>query len=214
MRFLSKTSWGANLEELTVLLSLNELGKRLQTSPLNLITGKLKDYLKLKREVQKTLNNLREKGQQFGFTVVSSSLTGNVLFQVEDQMIRSYFRYGWRYQEVDLELGVKPNFGGIRMFGDPNATIVHSVIFPRMARWLGSTDSFRAHIGQNNGEKLRPARGRTLIGYTYERAADGKLYHIAFQLKNSADLPGWKQDIQVLVNALENIDLLRSPTIL
>jgi hypothetical protein len=52
------------------------------------------------------------------------------------------FTESWSDIYVDLELGLKPRFGGKRVFGDPISSVIHSVVFPR-------TDIFGAKVWRN-----------------------------------------------------------------
>lgn len=210
LNLLSKSQAKATLDELTLLMVLNELGSKLQSMPYEEVIAIIHDFKKHKPDVQSIFELISAKGEKYGINIFTSSLTGMSLYDIEDQLLRSYFKYGWKYRDTDIELGMKPEFGGIRVFGDPIATVIHSTLFPRMADVLGGTDSFRANAYQNDGSSFRPAKGRLLVGISYLRVADGLIYHIVFQLKERADFRAWETEILALGKSMKEVGLIKS----
>jgi hypothetical protein len=210
LRLLSKSIYKESLEEITSHLVLDELGNKLQILPAIEIGKIIIESKKHKPDVQALMDSITSRSEKLGFSVLRSGLTPAILYEVEDQWIKSYYKYGWKYRDVDLELGIRPEFNGIRVFGDPISTVIHSALFPRMTEWLGGTDTFRAHYGQNDGSHLTPARDRLIVGIRFQRTADKTKYHLAFQMKQDADFDFWESEMSTLASHMNKAGLIDS----
>lgn len=208
---LSKSFEEETIDEIAVLIALHELKDALQIIPVEDICKMMEKAISEKEKILKLLNSILVKGRKHGISVLSSTLMGKLRFAVEDQWVRSYFKYGWMIVDVDLELGLKPRFGGIRVFGDPIATIVHSVFFPRLASSFSSRSrSFRAHVGADDGHWLRVGRNLKILNVSYIRSATNSPYHIAFQVREDADLMGIKESVEILMTTAKKVGLVNS----
>jgi len=138
------------------------------------------------------------------------------MYEVEDQWVRSYFKYGWTEEDVDLELGFKPKFGGIRVFGDPIATTIHSIFFPRVSEYIGTypAPSFRAHVGADSGRWLRPQKERQLLIVSYIRQANASFCHYAINLKKTYEAELLKREIDEVMYSLKEINFIDAPQII
>ncbi|MBI2126047.1 MAG: hypothetical protein HYY67_01730 [Thaumarchaeota archaeon] len=208
LRILSRCQRGANVDELSTLLKLNEFDKRLQQLPMEKVTDRIRVSPNFRLQTKNILDSLSTKGESHQLSVVTTRLTGMSLYEIEDQWIKAYFTYGWDYEDVNLELGISPEFNGIRVFGDPVSTLIHSTVFPRMASWLSPKTGFRAHTGPKDGMELKVEEGRAIVGLNYQRTADGISYHLAFQPSQEADVEFWKGEIVSLASSLNHIGLI------
>jgi hypothetical protein len=204
MRILSACQFGATVNEIALLTVLNELGDKLQDVPIGTIIERIQEVSISANKIDDIMASIVLKGSRLSIHVLRSGFTKRSLYQVEDRWIASYFKYSATLRsDVDIELGLKPTFGGIRVFGDPIASVLHSVFFPRIAPLLGGSDSFRAHMGSENGKWLRPAKGRKMILASYSRTADETIYHIAFQLRKTAYAGTHSEEMTKVLNALK-----------
>ncbi|MDG6991231.1 MAG: ATP-binding protein [Nitrososphaerota archaeon] len=208
LRLLSRCQRRASIEELTVLLTLHELGARLQSMPVSKVAERIREAPTYRTATKEVLDSIAKKGDAHNINAVTTSLTGLSLFEIEDQWIKSLFTYGWEFADVDLELGVNPQFNGVRVFGDPISTVIHSTLFPRMASWLSKKAGFRAHTGPKDGMELVAEPGRVVVGLNYERTADGISYHLAFEPSREADIDVWRSEITALGSSLQYIGLV------
>jgi hypothetical protein len=65
-------------------------------------------------------------------SVITLILTGLSLYRLKISGFVLTLNLDGDIMTYDIELGIKPDFGGIRVFGDPIATVIHSILFPRM----------------------------------------------------------------------------------
>jgi hypothetical protein len=208
LMILSKSFDKATVEEITILMALHEMGDALQECPVENVAETIEKAEKYRDNILKLLLSITSKSQKYKLNVLSSTLTGKPRFEVEDQWVRAYFKYSTLELDVDLELGLKPRFGGIRVFGDPTATVIHSTFFPRLADRLGSKASFRAHVGADNGQWLMTAYGHKILNVNYLRSATNSMYHIAFQVKREADMRGIENAIEILMESLSTAGIV------
>jgi hypothetical protein len=209
MRILSACQFAATINEITVLTVLNELGDKLQDVPIASIIDRIGEASSSTKKIDNTMASIVLKGSRLSIHVLRTGFTERSLYQVEDRWIASYYKYSATFQpDVDIELGLKPTFGGIRVFGDPIASVLHSVFFPRIAPLLGGSDSFRAHMGTEDGKWLRPAKGRKMILASYVRAADEVVYHLAFQLRKTAYAGSIRDEMTKILDALKKYDYI------
>ncbi len=206
---LSRSLEKATVDELTLLITLHELGDKLQSFKITDICNFFNEYMGHRKKIQDVLDSIQQKAEKHKISVITLSLTGLSLLSVEDQWIRSYFKFGWRYHDVDIELGIKPDFGGIRVFGDPIATVIHSILFPRMTPSIANNYSFKAHTGKDDGLHLYVMKGGQIVGLNYQRVADGETYHLVFNIKEKAYLDDINKDLQTIGDALKSIKLIK-----
>lgn len=209
---LSKSMETETVDEIAALMTLHEMGDALQEASVVDMASIIQNAMTERDKVTRLLLTITQKAQGHRIDVLSSTLMGKPRFAVEDQWVRAYFKYGWSDIDVDLELGLKPRFGGIRVFGDPIATILHSLFFPRLASSLGRKmgRTFHAHVGRDNGRWLRVARDRKILNTFYTRSATNSDYHIAFQVMRDAEIVGIQNAIKIIMNAMKEAGLVRS----
>jgi hypothetical protein len=204
---LSKSLESSTVEEITVLVGLHQLGDALQEMSITDIARRIEQSSGERDKIVKLLASINEKSRKHNITVLTSTLIGKPRFAVEDQWVRAYFKYGWSDVDVDLELGLRPRFGGIRVFGDPVAAILHSVLFPRLAECFARGEAFKAHAGPDNGRWLLVGRGLKLFTITYKRFATDSSYHLAFQVKKEADITWLEKIVPLLMTSIEKAEL-------
>jgi hypothetical protein len=204
---LSKSLENATVEEITALMGLHELGDALQEMSIVDIAKKIEKSSEQRDKVLKLLVSLTEKAREHNLTVFTSTLIGKPRFAVEDQWVKAYFKYGWSDVDVDLELGLRPRFGGIRVFGDPVAAILHSILFPRLAGCFVGEGAFKAHAGADTGHWLKAGRGLKIFTIAYKRFATDSSYHLAFQVKKEADVSWLKNVVDILMASINKAEL-------
>jgi hypothetical protein len=211
MRILSACQFGATVKEITLLTVLNELGDQLQDVSIDSVIERIVETSNSVEKVESIMASIVLKASRRSIHALRSGFTERSLYQVEDRWIASYFKYSATLQtDLDIEVGLKPTFGGIRVFGDPVASVLHSVFFPRIAPLLGGSDSFRAHMGIDNGKWLWPAKGRKIILASYFRAADETSYHLAFQLTKTAYAGSHREEMTKVLNTLKQSGFVTS----
>lgn len=214
LRLLSKSTSGATLEEITLLMRLTQSGDSLQEIPISTVGSLIREYDIDVSKVSEMIKNIMQKGEEHTIYVLNSTLIGKPMYEVEDQWVRSYFKYGWKKEDVDIELGVKPKFGGIRVFGDPIASVIHSIFFPRVSEHI-ITDryqpSFRAHVGANDGRWLRPQKGRQLLIASYLREPNASLGHYAVNLEMGYEAILLKREIDEVLYNLKEANFIEAP---
>lgn len=215
LRFLSKSVERATLEEIALLMRLNQSGDSLQELPISNICAIIREFGMDMPKLSALIKSIMRKGEKHKIYVLNSTLIGKPMYEVEDQWVRSYFKYGWRKVDVDIELGLKPKFGGIRVFGDPIATIIHSIFFPKVSEYIGAypAQSFRAHVGPDSGLWLRPQAQRQLLIASYLREANASLRHYAINLKMDYEAELLKREIDEVFYNFKEIGLVDAPKI-
>lgn len=133
---------------------------------------------------------------------------GKPRFLVDDQWVRAYYKFGWSHVDVELELGLKPRFDGIRVLGDPVGSILHSILFPRLCDSFGVGDTFRAQFGV--GHLLKPDKDRKIVCISYNRCSTDSKYHIAFQVRADADIEWLKNVAKILMTSIEKTGLAKN----
>ncbi|MCL2135518.1 MAG: hypothetical protein FWH37_08240 [Candidatus Bathyarchaeota archaeon] len=90
---------------------------------------------------------LNEKAKKNKVIVFGSNVFGQ-LYDVDDQFIRAYFKYGWMDQYDDVAFVGERKFEGLRVFGDHVSTVLHSVFFLRVFEFTGKAVVQRVHTGR------------------------------------------------------------------
>jgi Cdc6-like AAA superfamily ATPase len=216
LALLSRMIDRATVDEMTLLVVLNELGKRLQLATIDELTAVTMNWQNHKAKIKSILESISAKSSNYNLQVVSQSVTDFAMHGVEDQMMKSYFRYGLWYNEIAYQSGTKLIIEGIRPFGNPVASIIHSIIFPSLTEWLRH-DGFKAHTGLGDGFGYVPDSGRVIVGLNYIRSADGSKYHLVFQLDSAADVEAVKKKISesasmlVIMKFITSFDIVYVP---
>jgi hypothetical protein len=209
---LSKSLENVSVDELTTLISLHELGDALTDIAITDVTKRIEKNPEERETTKKLLDSISQKAQKHKINVLTSTLMGKPRFAIEDQWVRAYFKYGWSDVDIDLELGLKPRFGGVRVFGDPAASVLHSLLFPRLCDDFGHGESFKAHFGRDSGKWLRAARDSKIACISYKRIATDGIYHIAFQVRAGSNIEWLKNVVALLMSSLEKAGLAQSYT--
>jgi hypothetical protein len=214
LKLLSTSVGKATIEELTLLLKLNQFGDSLQEMPISKVCNRIREYEVDVPNVASLIKAIIEKGESQKIFVLNSTIIGKPMYEVEDQWIRSYFKYGWTEADVELELGLRPKFGGIRVFGDPVATTIHSVFFPRISKHIGSypAQNFKAHTGSDDGRYLHPQKERQLLIASYTREANSSSGHYAVNLDSKYEAELLKREADELLFSLKEVGFIDNPT--
>ena len=120
-------------------------------------------------------------------------------------MVRAYFKFSVPKIWDNLETSSNVTYEGVRIFGDPVSSVVHSVFFPRLRHAVSGKAEFRAHTGFDEGEEIRIEPGRKLLKTVYRRVADGKIHHLAFQVKGEEDVGEWLESINLTMSTMRNL---------
>lgn len=209
LKILSQVFFDASVDELTQLITLDELGSRLQSMGIIDLVKVFGMAEPNKPTLFKTIESINAKAEKYqiqAFRKVFGTPTG---FSLEDQWIRAYFKYTAPRVYVDLELYSRIPYRGIYVFGDPVTTILHSIFFPRLGRAITGKAEFRAHTGHGNGKAISFQKDRQLLLANYVRTADGERYHLGFLVRKEEDLGQWLGEIPLVLDELRKVGLVR-----
>jgi GTPase SAR1 family protein len=208
LKILSKSAEKASLDEMSVLLRLDLCKGSLQDLPISNVKTIIDECSDDSSNMLKIVKCLNEKAKKNKVNVFGSNVLGQ-LYDVDDQFIRAYFKYGWVDQYEDVELVGKSKFDGLRVFGDPVSSILHSVFFPRVSEFTGKDVAQRVHTGQDNGLWLRPQRECKLLVVAYLRLANNSLGHYAVNLEKSYETGQLETDFKSILDSLSAKRLLK-----
>lgn len=212
LKILSKLHTKSTLEELTVLMQLHKSGDSLSSLELSLINHAIRDSKNYYDDTLSVLESIMEKGNQNKIDVLTSTLIGKPMYEIEDHLLRSYYKYGWTEQYFDLRKDIT-SFGGIRIFGDPISTILHSIFFPQLNKYFDpSRGSFKAHVGENDGRSLQPPTNMQLIIISYVRQANASYGHYALNLRLNCESILVEKEIKEVLYSINEIELIDAPT--
>lgn len=214
LQLLSKSPSKATIEELTILMELNKSGDSLQELPLSNIGYYIRESAKYYTDTNAIIKRIIEKGNMHHIQVISATLIGKPMYVTEDHWVRSYFKYGWTEEDVDIVLGIKPKFGGIRIFGEPVASIIHSIFFPRVSEYFSTLNStFKAHVGENDGKSLRPDKGMQLINCSYIRQSNATINHYTLHISEKVESAEIIIELQGVLYNLREVGLIDAPSV-
>ncbi len=208
LRLLSKCQFGASHTELVALLVLDEVSRSLEALSIDDFSRQPSNLDEAKTEIQNALSSISSKAEKYSIRAISAGLLGKSLYQLEDQWVKAYFKYGSVDPKIDLEFGFLGALSGVRIFGDPIASIVDTLLLPKLIYNLGSPDDWRVNTYPNDGSRLRVSPARKVLNCVYDRAADNVTYHMAFQVQDYTDLVPIHSEAERLLAYLKGIGLI------
>jgi hypothetical protein len=158
------------------------------------------EYKNLIPIIEGVSDSIPKKAVLFGLNVLGSDILKKH-FEIEDHWIRAYFRYRQPSFHFDMKMVDIP-FYGVEFFGDSISSIVHSIFFARIAKFMEPFDSMKVHAGPSEGVEVWTARNRRVVKAIYKRTDDSKIYPIAFNLKSDTDAQPIKAEIEQVVKCL------------
>lgn len=203
MEMLAQSDRKITPDELTLLIHLDDLGKNLQTAPIQDIMIQIKGFRNYRQIIDGLLTTIGSKAKEHNVRALGLGATGKAGITIEDQWVRANFKFSVPKIWNNLERSSTVDYEGIRMFGDPISSIIHSVFFPRLRHAISGKAEFRAHTDFGQGDNIPIEKGRKLLRVTYRRTADGNNYHIAFQVRNGEDMGEWLESIPLFLQTLK-----------
>ncbi len=152
--------------------------------------------------MQESIQRINSLEKASKIKVLNSILAVKQLFGIEDQWVRAYFKYSGLGPQVNLEFGfIDENSGALTLpSGDPISSILNTVFLHRVIHHLEAPPPFWINTYPNDG-MLLAGRGK-ILNASYNRAADGRDWHLAFHLKPEMETHGLREDIKM---TLENL---------
>jgi hypothetical protein len=206
LRILSKASIKLSSKEAALMIVLDDLQESLQKIPLANICERMADYEKLVPVIDEAIKSINHKATAYDLIVLGSDILKKQ-FDIEDHWIRAYFRYGQPSLHFDMAV-VEIPFFGVEFFGDSVASILHSIFFARLTKYMEPFDSMKVHAGATDGSDVWVGRNRKIILAIYKRTDDLKTYHLAFNLKFDTDSGPIKADIEQILKCIANKGLI------
>ncbi len=206
LRILSKASIKLSSKEAALMIVLDDLQDSLQKTPIASICERICEHEKLIPLINDVVASISKKAASFDLNILGSDILKKQ-FDIEDHWIRAYFRYGQPSFHFDMAL-VEIPFYGVEFFGDSVSSILHSVFFARLGKFMEPFDSMKVHAGPTDGSDVWTARNRKLVTAVYKRTDDLKTYHMAFNLKSDTDTVPIKVDIEQILKCITKQGLI------
>jgi hypothetical protein len=208
LRLLSKATLKLSTKEVALLMVLDELQEALQTASILEITRAMSRFEDLIPNLEGALQSLLKKSAETGLSVLGFDILKK--YDVEDNWIKAYFRYGWQVWNVDISVSQIP-FIGIRFIGggDCIASILFSTFFSRLAKCIEPSDAMKVHAAIGDGRDLYAWRGRRLIILCYKRTDDPRMRHIAFHLLVDVDAEPIKANMNEVMQSLTKLGFVK-----
>jgi hypothetical protein len=198
---------GASLEELTALTILDRMAVASKSAKVEELELRLDEIGKQKPTIQSSIQHISALEEKCKVRVLNPTLSSIPIYEVEDQWMRAYFKYGALGPQVNLEFGLIAENSGALIFGDPISSILDSVFLSRLIHSLEDPPPFRINSYPDNGRFL-VGRGK-ILNASYKRVADARDWHLAFHLKPETDTIGLTKDIERLLQKLKGVQLIQ-----
>ena len=159
---------------------------------------------------EKTIASIIDKGKKFEIETISKNVIGRQTYVLNDQWLASYFKIGWLQKIFDIDKGFTPIFGGIFMFQDPIASILHSIIFPRVSSHLRNAKPFKVLSKKGTTAQFRKPykTTRKYVLVNYQRSVDGLSYFYILNLSKDATTSLIRKDIVNIMSTLKSKELV------
>jgi hypothetical protein len=205
---LSKCYYGASADELTALLVLDGMGENLRSASIDQVLSHLDLLADRKQLTQESIDKIRDLADKYSVRALNSQVAEKSIYTVEDQWVKTYFRYSALPTFVNLDLGLIAGESGILTFGDPVSSILDSAFLHRVMGSLAEGETFRVNSYGNDGSALKSHFGK-VVNASFLRVADGKQWHIAFNLKMGTETGQLKGEIAKTLEKLRELQLVR-----
>jgi hypothetical protein len=204
---LSKCPYGASADELTALLALDGMGENLRLASIDQVLAQLDLLKERKQQVQESIERICDLGDKYSVRALHVQMADKAVFSLEDQWVKTYFRYSVLPTLVDLELGLIAGESGILIFGDPVSSILDSAFLHTVMKGLAEGETFRVNSYPNDGLALSSHFGK-VVNASFKRVADGRQWHLAFNLKIKYETDTLKADISKALAKLQDLQLI------
>ena len=77
--------------------------------------------------------SVASKAKENNVRAISFGTTGRAGVKIEDQWVRAYFKFSVPKIWDNLETSSTITYEGVRVFGDPVSSVIHSTFFPETA---------------------------------------------------------------------------------
>lgn len=203
LQMLGQADFRVTIEELALLIHLNEMGRNVQTTPIAELSSEIEGFKEDRETMMRLVQSISEKASRFGIDAIKTGITSTGGLIIDDQWLRAYFKFSVPKIWYDLEASPNIPYTGIRFYNDPVASIIHSIFFPRFGRSIMGKAEYHAHQHAGRTDFLTIERDRKLLLCLYRRVADGRMCHLAFQLKKEADTAEWIEGINIILGTLQ-----------
>jgi type II secretory pathway predicted ATPase ExeA len=208
MSLLSKSRWGASVDELTTLVILDRMGVASRPPSLDDLKTRLEELGRQRPNVESSLQHVGALEEKCKVKVLNPILATKPIYEVEDQWVKAYFKYSVLGPQVNLEFGLISENSGALIFGDPVSSILDSVFLPRVIQSFEDPLNFQINSYPNDGRFLT-GRGK-IVNATYKRVADNRVWHLAFHLKPETETVGLKKDMETVLEKLGSLQLIHN----
>jgi len=207
---LSKCRYGASVDELVALLTLDGMGEALRSASVDQIVSQLGKLADKRQPTKESLDNVHQLGERFSVRALNPEMGEKPIYRVEDQWVKTYFTYSALPTFVDLDLGLISSESGILSlpFGDPISSILDSVFLHRVMGFLADPPPFRVNSYPNDGASLYSRFGR-IVNAAYTRVADGRQWHFSLHLEPKTETQWIKTDMGKILEKLRELGLIR-----
>lgn len=204
---ISKFSGGLSIEELELAVNINDIGDNVQLAPISELLASIPNFGD-RKEIESKINQIASKGSKHSLIIIKrdTGQVGQILYELEDQWVRAYFKYGDEHFRRTLKHLWE--IRGVRAFGDPVSSILHSIFLPRFGDHILGDFTWKAHTKESTGEHLKPDKGGQVLNINYVRTSTGTLAHLAFQIEDNLRLKDVSSDIESVMVFLKNKGLL------
>jgi hypothetical protein len=209
MHLLSKCQYGGSSDELSALVALDAMGEGLRAASLEEAVALFEQIDTHKQHIAKSLEKINSLGEKFSIRAIVIETADKAIYRIEDQWIKAYSKYSDLPTIVDLDGGLIAGESGILFFGDPVSSILDSLFLHKLMKHLVPPDSFRVNASPNDGSTLRSTSGK-ILNASFVRVADGRTWHLAFQLRMDTDTSGLKVDFFRILKRLRDLELVNS----
>jgi hypothetical protein len=208
MSLLSKSRWGASVDELTTLVILDRMGVASRPPSMDDIESRLGEIGRQRPNVEASLQHVATLEEKCKVKVLNPILSTKPIYEVEDQWIKAYFKYSVLGPQVNLEFGLISENSGALIFGDPVSSILDSIFLPHVIQSFEDPLTFQINSYANDGRFLT-GRGK-IVNASYKRVADNRTWHLAFHLKPETDTVDLKKDMVRVLEKLQGMQLIHN----
>lgn len=206
---LSKCQFGASPLEVSMLRLIDRVSRSTEILTVESMKSQIQLLEKSTNETQSALESILAKAAKYSIRAITSGHLGKSVYQIEDQWIRSFFKYGSVDPKIDLEFGFIGDPHGVRIFGDPIASIIDTMFLPKLIHKLSGPDSWRVNNYPNDGKGMHAfSTERKILNCIYKRTINDTTYHMAFQLKDLRDIRDIETEINRLMGLLQDTNLI------
>lgn len=210
LRILANSMYPLTSREIGILVYCNGLEEKLLELDVGHLCTIIEKEEELTRISERTISEITKKGVACDIETISKSMMGKPMYVLNDQWLGSYFKIGWAHRLFDIDKGFIPIFGGIIMFRDPISSMIHSIMFPRVADHLKGPIPFKVLSKKGSSRSFRKPKtaGRKYIIVDYQRSADNSNYFYVLNLSGECEIDLVRKKVAILMSTLRSKDLV------